>query len=96
MLAQAPGDKNGDHSHTIGAGTKLYMSPEQKSNSKYNEKVDIYALGLIFFEMNCATGSYQERDEVSDKDERNVVMYFFSCSDFFCLEGEQNVSRIFW
>eukprot|EP00731_Ephydatia_muelleri_P026076 Em0018g176a len=64
LQSQETGDKKTDHSHTIGAGTKLYMSPEQKSNSKYNEKVDIYALGLIFFEMNCPTGSDQERDNI--------------------------------
>ena len=63
--AHNPDDEQDDHSHTIGAGTKLYMSPEQESNSHYNEKVDIYSLGLIFFEMNCPTGSYQERDKVS-------------------------------
>ena len=70
LSAQDPGNKQGDHSHTIGVGTKLYMSPEQKCNSKYRNKpkVDIYALGLIFFEMNCPTGSYQERDEVSNKE----------------------------
>lgn len=64
LQTQAPEDEKSDHSHTIGVGTKLYMSPEQKSNSKYTDKVDIYALGLIFFEMYCPTGSDQERDNI--------------------------------
>lgn len=63
LQTQDPGNRQGDHSHSIGVGTKLYMSPEMRT-SKYNEKVDIYALGLIFFEMNCPTGSYQERNEI--------------------------------
>lgn len=78
LLAQESRDKKTDHSHTIGAGTKLYMSPEQKSNSKYNEKVDIYALGLIFFEMNCPTGSDQERDNVC-----NIEYVFFDDLIYF-------------
>ncbi|XP_045482611.1 eukaryotic translation initiation factor 2-alpha kinase-like isoform X2 [Harmonia axyridis] len=32
-------------------GTRLYMSPEQLNNKVYDYKVDIYSLGLIFFEL---------------------------------------------
>lgn len=32
-------------------GTQLYMSPEQKDGKSYNYKVDIWSLGIIFFEL---------------------------------------------
>lgn len=41
-------------SHTGQVGTALYVAPElmgKAANSKYNQKVDLYSLGIIFFEM---------------------------------------------
>jgi serine/threonine protein kinase len=37
--------------HTFDIGTESYKSPEQKSGPKYNEKSDVYSLGLIFLEL---------------------------------------------
>ncbi|CAK9829144.1 Eukaryotic translation initiation factor 2-alpha kinase 3 [Anthophora retusa] len=37
--------------HTAYVGTHLYMSPEQINGQGYNYKVDIYSLGIIFFEL---------------------------------------------
>ncbi len=37
--------------HTLGIGTESYKSPEQKSGRMYNEKSDVYSLGLIFSEL---------------------------------------------
>ena len=38
-------------------GTPLYMSPEQLEHTRCTEKVDIYALGVIYFEMNNIFGT---------------------------------------
>ena len=32
-------------------GTPLYMSPECLKKNKYDEKTDIWALGVIYYEM---------------------------------------------
>jgi len=40
-----------DNVHTAYVGTHLYMSPEQMNGQIYNYKVDIYSLGIIFFEL---------------------------------------------
>lgn len=41
-------------SHTGNVGTALYVAPEltgKAAKSTYNQKVDLYSLGIIFFEM---------------------------------------------
>ncbi|XP_065071715.1 eukaryotic translation initiation factor 2-alpha kinase 3-like [Rhopilema esculentum] len=50
-----------DENHTGNVGTQLYMSPEQIKGDSYNHKVDIYALGLILFELLVPFSTQMER-----------------------------------
>ena len=46
-------------------GTSYYISPEQNKKENYGREVDIYALGITFFEMNCPFITAMEKDKVS-------------------------------
>jgi translation initiation factor 2-alpha kinase 1 len=52
---------SGSSRHTTGVGTGTYASPEQLSNSLYNEKADIYSLGIVLFEMLSRFETEMER-----------------------------------
>lgn len=49
--------------HTGNVGTRLYMSPEQLKGQPYNQKVDVFSLGLIFAEMLIPFQTVMERHE---------------------------------
>ncbi|XP_008492225.1 interferon-induced, double-stranded RNA-activated protein kinase isoform X1 [Calypte anna] len=51
---------------TENIGTKPYMAPEQVGDS-YGKAVDIYALGLIWFEILSAFSSHHERNRIWHK-----------------------------
>jgi serine/threonine protein kinase len=42
----------------VGAGTPAYMAPELFSSSPYNEKVDVYAFGIVLNEMDTRKMPY--------------------------------------
>ncbi|KAF7728660.1 Eukaryotic translation initiation factor 2-alpha kinase [Apophysomyces ossiformis] len=59
---------------TIGVGTRTYASPEQMAipAQPYDEKVDIYSLGIIFFELYQPFATGMERAETLDRIKRGV------------------------
>ncbi|KAB8209727.1 anticodon binding domain of tRNAs-domain-containing protein [Aspergillus parasiticus] len=56
-------DFEGDFTRSL--GTTYYVAPEMKSGftGNYNDKVDMYSLGVIFFEMCYPLGTGMERDQ---------------------------------
>ena len=56
-------------SFTKDVGTASYVAPEVRSagNGKYNEKADMFSLGVIFLEMNVPFSTGMERAEALEK-----------------------------
>jgi translation initiation factor 2-alpha kinase 4 len=57
------GLRGGSVDMTRSIGTALYTAPElrSKSGSSYTDKVDMYSLGIMFFEMNVVFSTAMER-----------------------------------
>ncbi|XP_042288916.1 interferon-induced, double-stranded RNA-activated protein kinase [Thunnus maccoyii] len=51
---------------TVYKGTPSYMAPEQKTRNTYDRKVDIFALGLIYFELLWNLPADQQRKAIWD------------------------------
>lgn len=60
--------------HTQGRGTAMYMAPELWSGKRYDEKVDVYAAGIVLYELfHCfTTGSERIASLQRLKEERDV------------------------
>lgn len=58
-------DQQHRQQHTGNLGSHFYMSPEQMSGKKYDQKVDIYSLGVIFFELHYPFSTDMERAKVT-------------------------------
>ena len=48
-------------------GTPIYMSPELKNKRAYNEKVDIFAMGCVFYKI-CCLKDYQKEEYAMEGD----------------------------
>mmetsp|Transcript_1566 Transcript_1566/g.1376 ORF Transcript_1566/g.1376 Transcript_1566/m.1376 type:complete len:87 (-) Transcript_1566:491-751(-) len=55
--------KADESSKTIGIGTGHYRSPELRQSGRYDEKTDIYSLGVILLEMCYFFSTGMEREE---------------------------------
>ena len=58
-------DRDDHRQHTGNIGSHLYMSPELMSGLKYDQKVDIFSFGIIFFELHYPFSTEMERTKVS-------------------------------
>ena len=81
---------------TVGIGTKYYCSPEQEKIKNYDNKTDIYSLGIIIFEMFYKFNSLMERDitlrgikeeqkypdDMDDKCGKNVSSLVKRCTNY--------------
>ena len=56
--------KNSDSSLTHGLGTEMFAAPEQMSSLPYDQKADIYSLGLILMVLLIPTQTISERHEI--------------------------------
>jgi len=59
--------------HTAAVGTLTYASPEQRNKGVYNEKTDIFSLGIIFFELYYPCSTKMEKARVL-ADLRNRIL----------------------
>eukprot|EP00026_Physarum_polycephalum_P004424 Phypoly_transcript_04443.p1 GENE.Phypoly_transcript_04443~~Phypoly_transcript_04443.p1 ORF type:complete len:628 (+),score=134.15 Phypoly_transcript_04443:193-2076(+) len=59
--------------HTAAVGTLTYASPEQRNKGIYNEKTDIFSLGIIFFELYYPCSTKMEKARVL-ADLRNRIL----------------------
>ncbi|XP_036430646.1 interferon-induced, double-stranded RNA-activated protein kinase isoform X2 [Colossoma macropomum] len=67
LATAAEGDNDeGLLERTKRTGTRSYMSPEQRSQCSYDKKVDIFALGLIYFELLWNLGTKFEKQKIWD------------------------------
>ncbi|KAI8903394.1 kinase-like domain-containing protein, partial [Gorgonomyces haynaldii] len=54
-------DLERDPSLTSEIGTPVYIAPEMMHSNRYNSKVDMYSLGIVFFEMIYPMKTHMER-----------------------------------
>ncbi|KAK9721901.1 eukaryotic translation initiation factor 2-alpha kinase [Basidiobolus ranarum] len=85
-----------EDSMTSGVGTTFYVAPEiadkSKYGSRYTQKVDIYSLGVIFFEMCCPFSTGMER-AIALGDIRSVDIVFPTQFPIDTMKNQANIIR---
>ena len=67
-------------------GTPLYVAPELVEGARYDEKIDIWAIGVLAYQMASGRHPFQGKDQDETLEVRkNILFFFFSSSAFlFC------------
>lgn len=60
--------------HTAGLGTAIYVAPEQKNTNNYNNKADMYPLGIILLELICPFNTDSEKAKVIESLKKDRVI----------------------
>ena len=71
-LAHSGGDPS---ERTSNIGTSLYIAPEVAISRSYNEKADMYSLGIIFFEMCFRFKTGMERVQILQALRQSTITY---------------------
>lgn len=71
-VAESDVERGFEAVHTEQVGTQLYMSPEQLNGLCYNQKVDIFAMGLILLELLVPFKTQMQRVNVLFKARNNL------------------------
>lgn len=71
-VAESEVERGFEAVHTEQVGTQLYMSPEQLNGLSYNQKVDIFAMGLILLELLIPFRTQMQRVNVLFKARNNL------------------------
>jgi serine/threonine protein kinase len=58
----------GKNTMTVGCGTTFWMAPEQMVSRNYDFKVDVYAFGMVLYEMLCEKIPFEGCDSVDVAD----------------------------
>lgn len=70
-------------------GTTYYMSPEALSFQNYNEKTDIFACGIVFYEILFGLHPYESQNEKAN--ENIIIQRIKSNQHYFTLEFHSHV-----
>eukprot|EP01134_Creolimax_fragrantissima_P003413 CFRG3413T1 len=72
-VAALSGDSSIQSDYTSGVGTHSYAPAEQLESGKYTEKVDIFSLGMILFELYCPMSSMMERADLMNGVRKEIL-----------------------
>ncbi|XP_030603716.1 interferon-induced, double-stranded RNA-activated protein kinase-like isoform X2 [Archocentrus centrarchus] len=78
VAAETDDDDENQTERTGKTGTKSYMAPEQRTKKRYGRKVDIFALGLIYFELLWHISSGHERSKIFTDVRKQILPEEFS------------------